>query len=83
MISDGERDDGGDVQRAQLRNAGVLIASDATLRPTTTLICEDISGNQITVASVLIDVTQGEYAQRVITMLREVAEFLETAGAEN
>ena len=70
-------DDGGDQQRERLRGAGVLVAADATLRPTTTLM-HDIDGDSVVLASVFLDVTYGDQAGRVISWLRDTANLLES-----
>ena len=71
-------DDGGELQRRELRAAGVLIASDARLRPTTTMVADDEAGDTIAVAALLLDVTRPDCADRVVSWLRDTATLLET-----
>lgn len=71
-------DDGGELQRRQLRTAGVLVAADARLRPTTTMVAEDEAGDTIAVATLLLDVTRPDCVERVIGWLRDTATLLET-----
>ncbi|WP_419838374.1 hypothetical protein [Candidatus Poriferisodalis sp.] len=78
MNSDLMNDDGGEIQRRQLRAAGVLVAADARLRPTTTMVADDESGDTIAVATVLLDVTRPDCIDRVVSWLRDTATLLET-----
>lgn len=71
-------DDGGELQRRQLRAAGVLVATDARLRPTTTMVADDETGETVAVATLLLDVTRPDCAERVVSWLRDVADLLET-----
>ncbi|WP_419552493.1 hypothetical protein [Candidatus Poriferisodalis sp.] len=71
-------DDGGELQRRELRAAGVLIASDARLRPTTTMVADDEAGDTIAVAALLLDVTRPDCVDRVVSWLRDTATLLET-----
>ena len=71
-------DDGGELQRRELRAAGVLIASDARLRPTTTMIADDETGDTVAVAALLLDVTRPDCVDRVVSWLRDTATLLET-----
>lgn len=71
-------DDGGEVQRRQLRAAGVLVASDARLRPTTTMVADDEVGDTVAVATLLLDVTRPDCIDRVVSWLRDTAILLET-----
>ncbi len=77
-------DDGGDVQRQHLRAAGVLIAKDSPLIPTTTVVADDFDGNPVVIASLLIAVGHGgdNAAQLIIEWLRRTADLVEApAGA--
>ena len=78
MNSDLMNDDGGEIQRRQLRAAGVLVAADARLRPTTTMVADDESGDTVAVATVLLDVTRPDCIDRVASWLRDTATLLET-----
>jgi len=78
MNADLTSDDGGEVQRRQLRAAGVLVASDARLRPTTTMVADDEAGDAVAVATVLLDVTRPDCIDRVVSWLRDAAILLET-----
>ncbi len=78
MNSDLMNDDGGEIQRRQLRAAGVLVAADARLRPTTTMVADDESGDTVAVATVLLDVTRPDCIDRVVSWLRDTATLLET-----
>ncbi|WP_420436042.1 hypothetical protein [Candidatus Poriferisodalis sp.] len=78
MNDDLMNDDGGEIQRRQLRAAGVLVASDARLRPTTTMVADDEAGDTVAVATVLLDVTRPDCIDRVVTWLRDTATLLET-----
>ena len=78
MNTDLTSDDGGEVQRRQLRAAGVLVASDARLRPTTTMVADDEAGDAVAVATVLLDVTRPDCIDRVVSWLRDTAILLET-----
>ena len=78
MNTDLTSDDGGEVQRRQLRAAGVLVASDARLRPTTTMVADDEAGDAVAVATVLLDVTRPDCIDRVVSWLRDTATLLET-----
>lgn len=78
MNNDLLNDDGGEVQRRQLRAAGVLVASDARLRPTTTMVADDEAGDTVAVATVLLDVTRPDCIDRVVSWLRDTATLLET-----
>ena len=71
-------DDGGELQRRQLRAAGVLVAADARLRPTTTMVADDDTGDTVAVATLLLDVTRPDCADRVVGWLRDTATLLET-----
>ncbi|WP_420623138.1 hypothetical protein [Candidatus Poriferisodalis sp.] len=71
-------DDGGELQRRELRAAGVLIASDARLRPTTTMVADDEAGDTVAVAALLLDVTRPDCVDRVVSWLRDTATLLET-----
>ena len=71
-------DDGGELQRRELRAAGVLIASDARLRPTTTMVADDAAGDTVAVAALLLDVTRPDCVDRVVSWLRDTATLLET-----
>lgn len=71
-------DDGGEVQRRQLRAAGVLVASDARLRPTTTMVADDEVGDTAAVAALLLDVSRPDCIDRVVSWLRDTATLLET-----
>ncbi len=71
-------DDGGELQRRELRAAGVLVAADARLRPTTTMVADDEAGDTIAVASLLLDVTRPDCIDRVVIWLRDTATLLET-----
>lgn len=71
-------DEGGDLQRRQLRAAGVLVASDARLRPTTTMVADDESGTTVAVATLLLDVTRPDCIDRVVSWMRDTATLLET-----
>lgn len=71
-------DDGGELQRRELRAAGVLVAADARLRPTTTMVADDEAGDTIAVASLLLDVTRPDCIDRVVSWLRDTATLLET-----
>ncbi|WP_420624561.1 hypothetical protein [Candidatus Poriferisodalis sp.] len=71
-------DDGGELQRRELRAAGVLIASDARLRPTTTMVTDDEAGDTVAVAALLLDVTRPDCVDRVVSWLRDTATLLET-----
>ena len=71
-------DDGGELQRRELRAAGVLIASDARLRPTTTMVADDETGDTVAVAALLLDVTRPDCVDRVVSWLRDTATLLET-----
>ena len=70
-------DDGGELQRRELRAAGVLIASDARLRPTTTMVVDDETGDTVAVAALLLDVTRPDCVDRVVSWLRDTATLLE------
>ena len=78
MNNDQLNDDGGELQRRQLRAAGVLVASDARLRPTTTMVANDEGGDIIAVATLLLDVTRPDCIDRVVGWLRDTATLLET-----
>ncbi|MCY4517232.1 MAG: hypothetical protein OXB99_08350 [Acidimicrobiaceae bacterium] len=78
MNNDLTNDDGGEIQRRQLRAAGVLVAADARLRPTTTMVADDESGDTVAVATVLLDVTRPDCIDRVVSWLRDTATLLET-----
>ncbi|WP_419932624.1 hypothetical protein [Candidatus Poriferisodalis sp.] len=78
MNGDLMNDDGGDVQRRQLRAAGVLVASDARLRPTTTMVADDEVGDTVAVATLLLDVARPDCIDRVVSWLRDTATLLET-----
>lgn len=78
MNNDLTNDDGGEIQRRQLRAAGVLVAADARLRPTTTMVADDESGDTAAVATVLLDVTRPDCIDRVVSWLRDTATLLET-----
>ena len=78
MNNDLTNDDGGEIQRRQLRAAGVLVAADARLRPTTTMVADDESGDTVAVATVLLDVTRPDCIARVVSWLRDTATLLET-----
>lgn len=78
MTDDLLNDDGGELQRRQLRAAGVLVASDALLRPTTTMVADDESGASVAVATLLLDVTRPDCVERVVGWLRDTATLLET-----
>ncbi|WP_420609943.1 hypothetical protein [Candidatus Poriferisodalis sp.] len=71
-------DDGGELQRRQLRAAGVLVAADARLRPTTTMVADDESGATVAVATLLLDVTRPDCIDRVVSWMRDTATLLET-----
>lgn len=71
-------DNGGEVQRRQLLAAGVLVASDARLRPTTTMVADDEAGDTVAVATLLLDVTRPDCIDRVVSWLRDTATLLET-----
>ncbi len=71
-------DDGGEVQRRQLRAAGVLVASNARLRPTTTMLADDEAGDTVAVATLLLDVTRPDCIDRVVSWLRDTAILLDT-----
>lgn len=73
-----KNDDGGEVQRRQLRAAGVLVASDARLRPTTTMVADDENGDTFAVATLLLDVTRPDCIDRVVSWMRDTAVLLET-----
>ncbi|WP_419922536.1 hypothetical protein [Candidatus Poriferisodalis sp.] len=70
-------DDGGELQRRQLRAAGVLVATDARLRPTTTMVADDEAGDTVAVATLLLDVTRPDCVDRVVSWLRDTATLLE------
>lgn len=70
-------DDGGAAQRERLRGAGVLVAADAALRPTTTLMHE-VDDENVAIASLLIDTTFSDQIGRVISWLRSTADLLES-----
>lgn len=78
MTNDLTNDDGGEIQRRQLRAGGVLVAADARLRPTTTMVADDESGDTVAVATVLLDVTRPDCIDRVVSWLRDTATLLET-----
>ena len=78
MNSEMLSDDGGELQRRQLRAAGVLVAADARLRPTTTMVADDDTGDTVAVATLLLDVTRPDCADRVVGWLRDTATLLET-----
>ena len=78
MTDELANDDGGEVQRRQLRAAGVLVASTARLRPTTTMLAEDEAGDPVAVATLLLDVTRPDCIDRVVSWLRDSATLLET-----
>ena len=71
-------DDGGELQRRELRAAGVLIAADARLRPTTTMVADDDMGDTVAVATLLLDATRLDCVDRVVSWLRDTATLLET-----
>lgn len=70
-------DNGGAEQRRVLQAAGILVAKDALLRPTTTMLDEaDAGPTPGVVACLLLDVTRGEPSSAA-HWLRATADLLE------